>query len=531
MLDSASNASSRHVDYVGDRHMAAMVEDTIPPEVRSRIARNGKPTDEEMDDVFIYYPQLIQALTVCKLSNRHQYAVLQQGLESIEDIARIGRTLHAVREVFKPFTHIKSRCFFGHAHLESLFALVSYARNRLDRGKAPTAAKFTPAIMRKFIMRNDARPAPGKEPTVVTKDPPKLRNSNFVQWERIVLRALAAKVGVRGIPIVYVVRKALPISHNGRFKDEEEKMIYEATHSGDGWDQDNRHVGSYITEVLGGQSAEVWIRPYTSTRDGAAMMRRLRQQFLGPVARTAILANATLSKEQAFYRSEAATSFAEFGAGLEDAYQTLADYGRPIAEDEKKENLLKKIRTNNDTFNSAVQSTIVNSAPEQPYGDIVGRIQHLVNTNFGKEVGGTSRQRTTKVSGVTRDDFATRKQGEKVFYHDVDITEFTRQYPPAEWAVLPQPLRDAIYEAKKKRGDRKPSNGGHSGHKYSGKKRTGGQQGGHKSKKFQKKVVRQLKVQVKSLATELAQARAQETPRPPAAEGAGPAAFGGGGRR
>ena len=121
--------------------MAALTDQTA----QDWISTHLQPSDAQMEHLFQHvYGDLGQVLTVCRLSNRQKYAVLQQGVTCIVDVRMLGSSVQTIRDTFKHFnslTDARGGTNFGAIHYTRIHALTEYVRDRQRRnGQVPDAA-------------------------------------------------------------------------------------------------------------------------------------------------------------------------------------------------------------------------------------------------------------------------------------------------------------------------------------------------------------------------------------------------------
>ena len=461
--------------YVAPAGMAGMTPATAQDWIETHLS----PTQPQLAHLFEHvFTDLNQALTTCRLSNRQKYAVLRQGVQEIGDLTMLGTSVDNVRSIFKGFntlTDARGGVNFGAIHYTRVFALVSFAKDKKRRGQDIVAADFTAQVVEEYILKAEAKLKDDKGELDLPA-PPDLTDGNFHKWEQAVYTNLLSKTGTSGIPLAYVIRKETAPED---FANDMERLIYEASRTGAGWDEDNKTVGIYITSLLTGKSAETWIKRHVKSQDGKSMMTALRVHYLGQSQKEKIIEDARKKKDGAFYKSQAAYPFDRFTTDLEDAFQTLHDYDEEVNEAEKMRLLREKIDTDNASFNASVMAVLMR--PDiTTFADATAEVNVLVG-KFFPPTQGKPRGRYG-ISQVDVSQFVTSTSNGRRFHNGVDITDLTRYYPHREWQKLSRELQRAISKAKAEAGQ----NGGGTGK-------------GKRKVKGLKKKVKKMKTQIAAL--------------------------------
>jgi len=479
-----AEAAAQAPAYVAPQGMGDLTRDTAQDWINTHL----NPNVGQMTHLLVHvYEDLNDALTVCKLSQRQKYAVLRQGVTTIDDMVLIGSSVVDVRNTFKAFNTLadgRGGVNFGAIHYQRVFALINFAKDKKRRGKEIVADDFTAAEMEKYIQQAEIKDSSKEKSELETTAPPTLGENNFHKWERAVYTNLLAKVGVREIPLAYVVRKD---TQPETFADDQEQLIYEASRTGPSWDDDNKAVGNYITSLLTGKPAETWIKDLIPSQNGRGMMAALRVHFLGESQKERIVEDARRRRDGAYFKSQAIYTFEKFASELQEAFTTLAEYDDPVSPNEQLRLLRHKINTENDSFNASVNTVLMDHTRYDTFQKAVAQISVLVDQYFPAVA---TKTRGRVVASVDVSNFATSSNNGRLYFEGIDITDFTRYYKPQEWSKLSKELRDAIMKAKQEKGG--TGTGG------------GGGRGKAKAKKREKKAIKAAKKKAKTLNDEVA---------------------------
>ena len=199
---------------------------------------------------------------------------------------------------------------FGAVHYARILGAILWVRDCTRRGQDPVHGDLTPALLADYVEQGQFDRL---EDDVEVPDPPKLSESNFLEWEEAMLAKLGTKIGVRGVPLSYVVRRGLPPGRTiDDIQDSAERLIHETTHEGAQYRRDNIAVGQYIKGVLSGQDATAWVENFIDSNDGSEMINSLRTHFLGASQVEKIIEQARKRRDSAHYVRKAPTPSRSF---------------------------------------------------------------------------------------------------------------------------------------------------------------------------------------------------------------------------
>ena len=205
-------------------------------------------------------------LTVCKLLPKQKIAVIRQGITSLEDLPMLGAKVADLRDLlggFNRMTDARGGTIFGAAQYTRLHAAILFVKDKMRRGQPVVHTDFTDQVMKDFAeMSVDGKTAE-EDVDLELNDPPKLTESNFLEWEESLLKKLDTKRGIQGVPLSYCVRRPLPPGKTvADITDPRERLVYEASQTTNAFKRDNQSVGQYISGILAGQDASAWIEEH-----------------------------------------------------------------------------------------------------------------------------------------------------------------------------------------------------------------------------------------------------------------------------
>ena len=241
------------------------------------LSAHFQPTEVQRTHLFEHvFPELNHVFDILQLFSRQKLVLLRQGLTSIADLPLLGRKTEDIRELLKGFnslTEARGGAVFGAVHYARIFGAILWVRDCTRRGQDPVHGDLTPALLADYVEQGQFDRL---EDDVEVPDPPKLSENNFLEWEEAMIAKLGTKVGVRDVPLSYVVRRGLPPGRTVEdIQDPAERLIHETTHEGAQYRRDNIAVGQYIKGVLSGQDATAWVENFVESNDGSEMILSL----------------------------------------------------------------------------------------------------------------------------------------------------------------------------------------------------------------------------------------------------------------
>ena len=153
------------------------------------------------------------------------------------------------------------------------------------------------------------------------------------QWEKWLEEldsTLCQIIGVRGVPLIYVIRE----SEEADFNEElsyEEAVIQGLTLEGVEYQQDARTVHKIILKNINEDSdAYTYVKPLIRRRNGRLDMIALRERYSSDATKQGNINKAKAELATLRYKSERSFSFEKFSARLQKAYDDLEMSGRPV---------------------------------------------------------------------------------------------------------------------------------------------------------------------------------------------------------
>ena len=168
-----------------------------------------------------------------------------------------------------------------------------------------------------------------------------------LQWEKWAEELntnLCQIVGVRGVPLTYVIREEdVPTFDASQPYDE--AVINAMTLTGQEFQQDARTVHKIIMKNVHEDSdAYTYIKTLIRHRNGRKDIKALRERYSSDATKQAIINKAKNDLQNLTYKNERSFSFEKFSSKLQKAYDELEDNGRAVNNMDIVDGLWKRIQ-------------------------------------------------------------------------------------------------------------------------------------------------------------------------------------------
>ena len=168
-----------------------------------------------------------------------------------------------------------------------------------------------------------------------------------LQWEKWAEELntnLCQIVGVRGVPLTYVIREGdMPVFDASLPYDE--AVINAMTLTGQEFQQDARTVHKIIMKNVHEDSdAYTYIKTLIRHRNGRRDIKALRERYSSDATKQAIINKAKNDLQNLIYKNERSFSFEKFSSKLQKAYDELEDNGRAVNNMDIVDGLWKRIQ-------------------------------------------------------------------------------------------------------------------------------------------------------------------------------------------
>ena len=168
-----------------------------------------------------------------------------------------------------------------------------------------------------------------------------------LQWEKWAEELntnLCQIIGVRGVPLTYVIREEdVPTFDASQPYDE--AVINAMTLTGQEFQQDARTVHKIIMKNVHEDSdAYTYIKTLIRHRNGRKDIKALRERYSSDATKQAIINKAKNDLQNLIYKNERSFSFEKFSSKLQKAYDELEDNGRAVNNMDIVDGLWKQIQ-------------------------------------------------------------------------------------------------------------------------------------------------------------------------------------------
>ena len=169
--------------------------------------------------------------------------------------------------------------------------------------------------------------------------------SQWEKWLEELNITLCQIIGVRGVPLTYVIRdNDAPNFDAGLPYDE--AVINGMTLTGEEYKQDARTVHKIILKNVHEDSdAYTYIKTLIRHRNGRRDMQALRERYSSDATKQAIINKAKNDLQNLCYKNERSFSFEKFSSKLQKAYDELEDNGRAVNNGDIVDGLWKRIQS------------------------------------------------------------------------------------------------------------------------------------------------------------------------------------------
>ena len=154
--------------------------------------------------------------------------------------------------------------------------------------------------------------------------------AQWEKWSEELESTLCQIIGVRGVPLSYVIRK----NDDSEFEPDvpfDDIVINAVTLDGIEYRQDARTVHKIITKNIHEDSdAYTYVKPMNRHRDGRRDILALRERYSSDATRQNIINRAKSELLTLRYKNERSFSFERFSAKLQKGYDDLEDQGRAV---------------------------------------------------------------------------------------------------------------------------------------------------------------------------------------------------------
>ena len=304
-------------------------------------------------------------------------------------------------------------------------------------------AEIADATVRERCRKTQRKPG---ETLITNEFVVKLKNS--AQWERwkVELKTtLSSVIGVKGVPLVYVIRENDTPRENANYTwDQKYELSVEL--NGPEYNIDKKTVHQIILRNVGEDSdAYTYLKPRIDQEDGREDIKALFNRYDNQATQQERINTANRTLDTMVYKNERAMSFELFSSKIQEAVDDLEDCGRAPHDGDIVDKIWRKIL--NSELSAYIEAFKVQHN-QNPMSfrdillDVATQIANLKKVTFRRNVSDMSSGK----SGYTRDGECPM---DGVYTADGKL--FIGTYPGARWFDEDvKPYHDKIREIRKK---------------------------------------------------------------------------------
>ena len=411
---------------------------------------SNRPTSLQMDT-------LLKACGISKAAEL-KYLKEDQGLRFFADWLAMEES--DFRDISRTVTKLPTAPFsISVVSVKKLVALKTWINDQvLMGGKLDNidVSGFKTSVIRDYIRIAYKSETANSE---ISKPDSLTDNGDWVSWRELFTAYLQTVTGEQGCSLWYIVRldAEKPTTITGLTR--EQRIFWNAPHTGFGFEEDNKVVFQLLQSLLDRSASVNIIKTHADSQDGAAAWLDLSNLFdgEGEVTKRAISARSKL--KQAKYANEKSKRFTTLISELTGYFSTLEKGGVPIADKEQVNILCDDILQN--VTNTDIRNAMGNARNQYPTD--FTRAANVISTAISRvspsDSGGTRTISSTDTSVGGSTDWNNCDSDH--FCNGVDVRTIldpkTPNLPPEQWNRIPKSFQIAISNERRKRrtqGDR-----------------------------------------------------------------------------
>lgn len=308
---------------------------------------------EEVEDGVQLPPDPLRQCLIWIGFHQQNAARIEEEIGSLSDVSSL--THKDVSDLGKSFatrTQNEGRFYFGINRTKKMKALTDWAEDFGRINKEPTTvgmdregflADIETSRQRAAIRRSDTEKA---EAHAKEASPGKLTSEReWDKWESKFENQLSIMHGVRGVPLLYVIREDEEPSAEATFETFIEESIAKCPLEGPKFEADSKTVHQMVVSNTTGENSEQWIRPLKKHSCGRRDMQALRAHYRGEGNQSRRVTDAEKLRDTVHYRSERAMPFQNFLTKSQRMFNLFEQVGEPYTEPAKLRFLLEKTQS------------------------------------------------------------------------------------------------------------------------------------------------------------------------------------------
>ena len=408
-----------------------------------------------------------QVLTVCQANQQErQVLIVRERLNTLSDYAELtSRDIIELASKFERRTVADGRIILPAKVLKNIQALCFWARERVRKGEALTAAAFTAEELTttKEMMR--IRDEGLKEAPSIKPD--KFDPNKWTSWSKQFVTCLSHVTGQQFSPLDYVVRQEPPPQPLAEM-NERDRALYSFPLHGRHFTLDNMTAYRLLSDLVNGTSGYTWISAYDRAQNGRAAWLALVEHYEGGGQREKRVSAAIAAIKSLHYKNESVFSFEDFSRKLIQAYRDLENTDEEMTEFNKVKTLLEKVQV------TLPRAEVAKSHVRQHFRqDIHGAVEYL-GTEFadmfadaiyykrGRARGIGATERAPQRAKIDEDGPNRASDGTMVFF-GVDVTDVGRTFSNQEMSDLGPRGQAYIFQERERLGISRSTRAGRGG--------------------------------------------------------------------
>ena len=174
------------------------------------------------------------------------------------------------------------------------------------------------------------------------------------KWEALIENMLSILIGVRGVPLLYVIREVETPPDEEEYDTFTARCVARCSLVGPQFEADARKVHQIILSHVIGENAEQWIKSVKKHADGRRDMLELRKHYRGEGNQTRRIGDADRLRDTLHYKGESSMPFVTFLSKCQKMFNLYEQTSEPMTESAKLRFLFEK--TANTELRPAVEA-------------------------------------------------------------------------------------------------------------------------------------------------------------------------------
>ena len=286
---------------------------------------------------------------------QHCHAIIDEGgFDRLTDFYGINKTdIRDMAESFSKQSPVTNCIIFGMRRMKWLISMMHLAQDHQRCSEDPDLDDIANMDEFKEVLLVSAqhgslRKTDAEQVDTISKaaDPGKFKDKKkWPDWEPVFVNYLSTIPGVRGVPLLYLVRENDASDHGTDFgNDFTKRSIACAPLDNASFRADARKVHQSLMNFLVAESAKQWIKDLTPRVNGRRNMEALRNHYGGKGNACRRIAMAEKLCESLHYKSECSLPFSTFLDRMQKMFNIFKEEGEQLTENAKVRELFKHVQ-------------------------------------------------------------------------------------------------------------------------------------------------------------------------------------------